>query len=354
MTPTCPRLFEVEAARDGRIGGAELAAFERHLASCSVCAREHAALEQLADRLRAPTRARDELSVRRERMRLLTEFDRLLVSERDRGPGLTRRISLLVAVAAVVIVAVVFVWRGEQPAPRAALASVSVSAAPGAQWSRRTEAQRDLVFLDGGELQIRVAPAERPIPLLVVLPDGELEDIGTTFSVTVRDGRTTRVRVDEGSVLLRLRGRAPIAIGARQEWKAPAHTPVAEPEPPPAPVESAKPARALPPAGPAGAAGSAGVAGSASASPRAADEAADDFRSAMASLNAGRSAEAARRFEQFLARHPRDVRAQDAAYMRVVALQAVGDTAAMQQAARDYLRAYPRGFRRVEVEALLR
>ena len=50
MKPTaCPRLFEVEALRDGRLGGGpERASFERHTKVCTACAREAQALEAMA------------------------------------------------------------------------------------------------------------------------------------------------------------------------------------------------------------------------------------------------------------------------------------------------------------------
>ena len=84
------------------------------------------------------------------------------------------------------------------------------------------------------------------------------------------------------------------------------------------------------------------------------DDASPLFRAAVASLNAGRAAEAARSFSAFLARFPRDSRAEDAAYLRVLALQRSGNTAATQQAAHEYLARYPQGFRRAEVDALTR
>ncbi len=52
--------------------------------------------------------------------------------------------------------------------------------------------------------------------------------------------------------------------------------------------------------------------------------------------------------------HPRDPRVEDAAYLRVLALQRAGDEAGLQAAGRDYLRRHPNGFRRSEIEALLR
>jgi outer membrane protein assembly factor BamD (BamD/ComL family) len=85
-----------------------------------------------------------------------------------------------------------------------------------------------------------------------------------------------------------------------------------------------------------------------------ANAASHDFREAMAALHAGQSRDAAARFARFIEQHPRDARAEDAAYMRVLALREAEDEAGMQAAARRYLRRYPEGFRRAEVEALLR
>src|SRR6188768_3813089 len=81
MNATCPRLFEVEALRDGRLAGAELLRFQSHLGLCAVCAREAQALQALAESLRSPASLleADELHVRRERTRLLAAFDANLV-----------------------------------------------------------------------------------------------------------------------------------------------------------------------------------------------------------------------------------------------------------------------------------
>src|SRR6478736_3652179 len=77
MKAACPRLFEVEALRDGRLAGAELARFQSHLGLCSVCAAEARALDALALDLLAPSDfgEADELHVRRERTRLMAAFD---------------------------------------------------------------------------------------------------------------------------------------------------------------------------------------------------------------------------------------------------------------------------------------
>src|SRR5690606_31600289 len=105
----CPRLFEVEAMRDGRLAGAERASFERHLRGCVACAREAEALEALARAVResaSSSEERDELHARRERTRLLAAFDQELV--REDGP----RRGWLVPLAGLALAAgVLVVWR---------------------------------------------------------------------------------------------------------------------------------------------------------------------------------------------------------------------------------------------------
>jgi hypothetical protein len=331
---SCPRLFEVEALRDGRLAGAERNDFERHLSTCRACSRETKELDELGEKLRTTSAPTDELHVRREKTRLLAAFDRTLVAP-TRPWSLGRRALAFAALVALVVLPVVFF--GMRKVERLPSPIAVVDADSNAKWSRRTEAQRDLVFLERGALRIQVTRSNGSVPLLVVLPDGELEDIGTTFSVSAESGRTTRVVVEEGSVLLRLRGSAPVAIARGQEWNAPPAPPTAPRRSAPLPPESAP----QPPAP------------SASVSVSAHD-ASDEFRSAMAALHAGRNADAAARFARFVEQHPRDPRAQDATYMRILALQAAGDTVAMKAAAEAYLRAYPKGFRRNEVESLAR
>jgi outer membrane protein assembly factor BamD (BamD/ComL family) len=74
----------------------------------------------------------------------------------------------------------------------------------------------------------------------------------------------------------------------------------------------------------------------------------------MDALDRGDNREAASLLAAFLAAHPRDARGEDAAYLRVIALQRCGDAAGTKDAAREYLRRYPTGFRRAEMEAMSR
>lgn len=386
MNVPCPRLFEVEALRDGRLSGVEEARFQAHLKGCASCAREVRALEALSDALRASgdTEA-DELRVRRERTRLLAAFDASLV------PAPRRRVRRwLAGAAACVVLAALAVLAFRPPPPREhALESTqavpnpaTVRADGSAKWSREADARLERITLHSGALSIRVDHAISPRRLLVILPDGELEDIGTTFSVSADAGQTTRVSVQEGSVVLRLRGKPALALSAGTSWSPSTSASVDAPAlavsaaPPasaaptrisPAPIAAAQPtpARAAatnPDASSRTARGklalspSASSASSASnvvASEQALDPAAD-FRAAMSALNSGDNPGASARFAAFINQHPQDARAEDAAYLRVIALQRAGDTSAMKQAAAAYLRRYPGGFRKSEVEPLSR
>jgi TolA-binding protein len=77
-----------------------------------------------------------------------------------------------------------------------------------------------------------------------------------------------------------------------------------------------------------------------------------DFRAATALLGSGDNVAAAAAFAGFLAKYPRDPRGEDASYLRIIALQRAGDSGGTERAAAEYLRRYPKGFRRAEVEKL--
>jgi TolA-binding protein len=356
VKPACPRLFEAEALRDGRLSGAELARFQAHVEDCAACSRETRALQALAEALRFPTSSADsdELHVRRERTRLLAAFDASLVPD-------PRRSSAKLWVACVSLAAfgglalTLALWQSRSASSSSPVAtaidSVKVRADVNAKWSRQTEAQTETVRLESGRLSIHVDHARSPERrLLVILPDGELEDIGTTFSVTAAAAHTTEVTVHEGRVILRLHDKPALALSAGDSWT-PVATPIASaalPNPPSAAIpRSAKPAPSTPPTLAASAAASASTSAFAPT-----PDPATDFRDAMSALNSGDNTRAASLFAVFLAHHPRDSHAEDAAYLRVLALQRAGNTSDMKQAASAYLAQYPHGFRHAEVEPL--
>jgi hypothetical protein len=321
MKTACPRLFEAEALRDGRLAGAELASFERHLSLCVHCSAEVQALQALGHALRSshPEDA-DELHVRRERTRLLAAFDAQLVpSGRSHG---RRNQALALAVALAACVGIFAYFRGPTPPPEVStVTAVVVHADSTAEWSRKLEGSLEKIFLEQGALSIRVEPIPGRRRLLVIVPDGEIEDIGTRFTVSTDAGRTTRVSVQSGSVVLRLNGQPPLALGSGETWAPPPRaTAVQCTSCDPAPVPSLGSAPALPSA--AVRARRAPVSSStaqAHASPptQASDaapksDASRDFRVAMSALDRGDNASAAARFATFLAAHPADARAEDA------------------------------------------
>ncbi len=358
MSADCPRLFEAEARRDGRLTGTERASFDRHLAVCPACSREVEALEALAAPLRDGSGAVvDELHERRERTRLLAAFERSRLSPEPRAFAHRRVLWPALAAVLSIVAAVVFYRVRTLDAPPA---SVSIEPRGTATWSRRLDSQAERVFLQDGTLRIQREHGSALPRLLVILPDGELEDIGTTFTVSTRAGRTTHVSVEEGRVVLRLRGKAPVTLGPGGLFTSDA----------PSPTESARATPALEPITPSAIPTSArspastarapvasqlapAPAPSAAASVAADDSAAREFRAATAQLDAGQNGAAAAAFARFLAQYARDPRAEDAAYLRVIALQRSGDVDATRRAASEYLRRYPRGFRRAEVETLL-
>jgi hypothetical protein len=345
---SCPRLFEVEAARDGRLTGAELKSFERHLSACPACSREAEALEAPAAALRTGTAGkRDELHVRRERTRLLATFDAELVVPNRRWQ---RRLLWPIPLAAALVGGLV-VWhaRPSERGPAHTLSSV-VRASNAAEWSERAEGPLERIQLARGSLWLHVDHSAHPERrLLVALPDGDLEDTGTTFTVSADGQRTTRIEVQDGSVVLRLRGQSPVAIGSGGTWS-PSPAPAVPVAPSAAsavaPIHEGQPAAPVP-----------AVLAPSSSEPHVAAPALDpshDFRAAMSTFNGGDNAGAAAAFARFLAQHPRDARAEDAAYLRVIALRRSGDARGLKSAVQEYLRRYPAGFRYAEVEALLR
>jgi hypothetical protein len=354
VKPACPRLFEAEALRDGRLSGAELARFQAHSDVCASCSREARALQALGDLLRAPTSSADadELHVRRERTRLLAAFDASLVPD-SRGSRPTLWVAMFAALGGLAVAIALWQARSASSPPvTTAVEIVKVRAEPDAKWSRQTAARSETVRLESGTLAIHVDHARSPERrLLVILPDGELEDIGTTFSVSAAASHTTEVTVQEGRVILRLHGKPALALSAGDSWT-PAPPPVATHAPLGAPLtptlRSAKPAASTPVtlANP--------VASAAPAPVAVVLDPAADFRDAMAALNNGNNARAANLFVAFLVHHPHDSHAEDAAYLRVLALQRAGDATGMKQAASAYLNQYPRGFRHAEVEPLSR
>ena len=330
---TCPRAWEVEAARDGRLTGKARQLLEAHVQTCASCERDAHALEELARGLHGLGGAvADDVSLRRLRNRVLDAVDAEQTGRVRSGErGVRPRAAIVAALlAASVILGVAFgSWRAHgprveaMPAPAhepallaAASASASastqpvqpsfalpasppgveieetrveVSSADGARYTRTTEASVDRFELAEGTLRLRVQRPPGGRRVLVVVPDGEVEDVGTAFDVVVADRHTERVSVQEGRVIVRLADRAPVTVEAGKAWKR----------------------------GPAKA-------------------------SANANANANASANASAKVA--------DAEREDAAYLDVLRSMREGRDGAAQAAASRYLHDFPAGFRRAEME----
>jgi anti-sigma factor RsiW len=331
-TRTCSRSWEVEAARDGRLDGAARAQLERHAASCPSCARETRALESLGERLRALGGApADDVSLQRLKRRVTQAIDR------DRfGPAWPAAwpvwafASFAGGAACIAVLAFVFARRADR-AVDLTDPVVEVTAGSSAQWAMRTDRDVKRVDLASGSIHIRIArrPGDRVV--VVELPDGEIDDTGTVFSVTVAAQRTRRVEVDEGSVLLRLRDQPEHRLVAGEIWERATEDDAT----PPGQAVGSGPApevRALAP--------STTPAPRPPAQPRRNVSALPGVAPSIASSRPPPS--------------PPDAASdEDRAYLGVLRLLRAGDTPGAKAAAAAYLSAFPDGFRAPELRKLL-
>jgi hypothetical protein len=231
-------------------------------------------------------------------------------------------------------------------APPTATPDPIVIDAEHARWSRVDDGAMTTVRLEDGDARFHVEHAGPARRLVVLVPDGELEDVGTTFFVRVRDGHTLEVRVDEGRVAFRHGSDPSVLLTAGQRWTA--HDPVAVGSPPPIkapemPVDVPRPTASSPARTPT------------SVSRHPAEPPIErELRDAVAALDGGDPGRAAAKLREIIARYPDDARAEDAAYLLVIALQRASDGEGARAAARDYLRRFPDGFRRAAIEPIAR
>ena len=344
---TCSRIWAVEAVRDGRLAGPEAAVVRRHAETCGECAEEARRLDALGAMLRSlPAAAPDVLSVRREKHRLLAALDEASISPpRARWP-------LAVAAATVVLASIATVamisWPRPVPTVRAA---TSVEAVGDAHWGRERDGLTETIRLDEGRLSLRVQRAEGE-RVIVRLPDGEIEDRGTTFSVEVAHGHTEHVTVDEGAIELRRAGSPTITLNAGESWRRDAAPVVSA-------VVASPPALEPPPAPSAAASVTVAEARTTTVArrPRAVTEVPtppSNLSSGFRALAAGRPDEAATLLGDAQEHARDDGAAEDAAYLRLVAVARTGDRDRTRALAKAYLAKFPRGFRRADVEALAR
>jgi len=337
---SCPRTWEAEASRDDRLSEGARASFEQHRASCAICRQAADRLDALAQNLRASAPAVDEVASRRLRQRVLRSAYEWTTAG---AAGRPRRWKLVAAGAAALALAMLFqlLWADHS----AELGSDLITRAePGAIWSRRPSEGMDEITLFDGALSLEVrhssaqgasnssAPA-RPARVLVRVPDGQILDRGTRFRVVVRGERTREIAVSEGAVLLQRPGLPDVTVERGSTWRVQEAPVTASAAPPQTDAGSAsasaareaepttlnRPPRVLGPA------------------PRPGVNSGDHRRARSLQDRAGEAASSA----------------EDAAYLRWISLLRAGRRDAARAAGLDYLRRFPRAFRRAEVEAMV-
>jgi FecR protein len=337
---SCSRKWQVEATRDGRLRGKDLETALRHQDVCPECAQEASELGGLGCEIaELPQLARDSLTARRSRQSLLAALNETIL-EPPRYE-VTRRVSVGIGLAVAAAVSwVVFarthLQRGAAHIPQSI---VEVRAASGARWSESVDAQMDRVAFARGSASFTVHP--HPGRRVVIqLPDGELEDMGTVFELRVSDQHTEHIAVSKGRVTVRIRTRPEFSLRAGQAWEA---------EPP------AMTTRAAPVVGDGGAGHPTGVEPPSNAPTTGSDRAAHSSSShSLAHIGTrtapARPAETSSEPSSVEAvRAAQSAKAEDAAYLRIVELLGQARYAQARGQARAYLLRFPNGFRRIEV-----
>jgi hypothetical protein len=325
---TCPGDDQRARAARGELGGEHLASFEVHAAECSRCAAalsERAAIAALREA--APPRM-DPFTERRLRAAIVDPArpeSRVVARRRP-----SRAVAALGALAVAAAIGGIFVLARSRPvesvAPSASTEaeppglSLTITTQEGAAPRRETKDGVERVTVGPGRYGFDVHRHAGDARLVVQTPDGEIEDIGTVFEIVVDGARTTRIHVARGAVVFRRAGQPEVRLEAGSTYEAALHAaraPELEPSAPSAPPTAA----------------------GASSAPVA----------RVAATDAAPGAPPVRPTESAA---PTDRDAEDDAYMRVVALVREGRAEEARVAARDYLRRFPDGFRRIEVARL--
>ncbi|TKD12271.1 outer membrane protein assembly factor BamD [Polyangium fumosum] len=397
-SPECPWMNLVEALRDGRLGPQEGASMERHLKSCAVCAGLARDLTRIGDAVRAPRERATQLSHQRARVSLL-----------ERATALpTPRVSFgkarFVLAAATLGIAGAFGFFGGQwtaTTSRVALAlhmsvpprlqsasEPQVRPSDDARFTRNRSAGLDEVILEDGALDVarsRLAAGER---FVVRTKDAQIEVRATALRIEAKEGRIRSVAVEQGTAEVQYAGFTAV-IPAGGSWRATGDAAVEAadkeksaaipaPEPTSSAVVPSAPAKGKTSSRAAAVRGSRGMSDPSSDTPnenvmeesswtgtppsaptfappppvRVPSAASRAFADAMASLRRGNYADCADKFEQFVSTYPADARADEADYLRAVALQRAGRTAEAVAAAKRYLATRPKGAHRADAERM--
>lgn len=352
---SCASLALVEAAHDGRLGKRDIESLQRHVSTCNECrklASDLIALRELAQQS-SPVLA--PLEARRTRVRLLRTAARPASASETR-----RRPWIAAGFATAAVVALCFHIRRPSNALLVARSGVrehsiaignvtTVCPSEGTVFNRQTKDGIEQITLDDGKLDISVRPLQSGERFVVLTRNAEVEVRGTIFGVESDLHGIRRVFVVEGKVEVRYAG-AIFFVAAGNEWRPQEHreatvngdewTIAAQAES----REWKNPIRAK-------------NAAAVSSAPHqhsdaASEESSAQFGDAVGAMEKGNYGTAADRLERFAQEHPEDVRAEDAAFLAILAMKRSGRHNEAADAARRYLARFPKGFRRSEAESI--
>ena len=370
----CPRHDLVEAFRDGRLGPQESASMERHFAQCAACTEFGRQLDVIGRVLRAPQEETTPLAHQRARLALL----RAASETRPEQASFGRYRS---GAAAMMLVAAVFlgfwVGRSTSAVEHVVLAShlgsmpllpgvkeTSLRPSEDARFDRKREAGVESVTLEHGTLDMSLRPLGPGERFVVSTQDATIEVFGTALRVEALQGKIRRVTAIVGTVEVQYAGFLAV-IPEGGSWRATAEPPKVEKEEekketmqktessyssglPRIPASSA----VVVPASSKTKTAPSPVAPLATAEQASDSTASRDFADAMSTLRNGNYESSAAALEQFASKFPSDARADEAEYLRAIALQRAGRTEEAAQAARRYLANRPSGAHRAEARRL--
>ncbi|WP_146646407.1 FecR domain-containing protein [Labilithrix luteola] len=329
--PSCNRLWEVDALREGRLGTSDEESFLRHRRTCEECRARLSEDERLRDLGRAlPVVAPNELAARRMRGNIL---------HRSAGAPTTRgRSRMALAITAASLVAIGAFAGHSHFARRNAISERPnldevqsvVMPTPGTDWRRERDGNVERIRIGEGTVTLEVRHQTPGRRFFVDTPDAEIEVRGTRFEVVVANHATRRVRVFEGLVALRRHGDEERRLGANETWESTFETTSIPAPPTPSAVASTAPARKPKP--------------SSLADAGTDDTTSAEYRHAMDLYGAGDYESAAREFHAFAARHPSSPESEDAAFLEAVALTRGARADAAAVVAERFLSRYPTSF----------
>jgi anti-sigma factor ChrR (cupin superfamily) len=231
----CPHRWQVEAAHDGRLDAPALARHHEHVARCVACSHERQSLIALGQRLREQPEAIDELSLRRLRQVILERASAQMAEVQLTSSWHWRWSSLWsrrwhVGALAAGLVACSIAWllvgarTGTIHEDDAAWVAVR-GREHGSHWTRHRVGDLERIALGEGYFRVTVRRKSDDPRVIVDVPDGEIEDIGTVFEVDVGSTQTNRIVVQEGNVVFRPRGTQALFLSAGQQWTRPSARP---------------------------------------------------------------------------------------------------------------------------------